>query len=107
MRCGSRRRISSKRFAVKRHRCAKPRRGCAIWRPLRSMCNCWKNRKRNFAEGMEHSMPVRFKKEFISAETFESAAAFDVDNDGVPDIVSGGFWYKGPDFRHKHAIAAE
>ena len=51
-------------------------------------------------------MPVRFRKQFISAETFEAAAVFDVDNDGVLDIVSGGFWYKGPDFRQKNLIAA-
>jgi hypothetical protein len=51
-------------------------------------------------------MPVKFKRVQISSETFESANVFDVDNDGVLDIVSGGFWYQGPDFRKKHSIAS-
>lgn len=49
-------------------------------------------------------MPLRWKKVWISDETYESAAVFDVDNDGVLDIVSGAFWYQGPDFRKKHYI---
>ncbi|HYF49720.1 MAG TPA: VCBS repeat-containing protein [Planctomycetota bacterium] len=44
-------------------------------------------------------MPVKWTKKLIAAQTFESAAAFDVDGDGVLDIVSGEYWYKGPDFR--------
>jgi hypothetical protein len=49
-------------------------------------------------------MPVKFKKVLISSEAFESASVFDVDNDGALDIVSGGFWYKGPDFHLKMRI---
>jgi hypothetical protein len=49
-------------------------------------------------------MPLKFKKVLIAAESFESAAVFDVDNDGAPDIVSGGFWYKGPDFQKRYRI---
>lgn len=49
-------------------------------------------------------MPVKWTKKLISAENFESAGAFDVDGDGVPDIVSGDFWYQGPDFKTKHII---
>jgi hypothetical protein len=49
-------------------------------------------------------MPLKFAKKLIAAQTFESAAVFDVDGDGVLDIVSGGFWYKGPDFRQWFAI---
>jgi len=51
-------------------------------------------------------MPVKWRKEWVSDETFESAGVFDVNNDGVLDIVSGGFWYQGPDFQKKHAIGA-
>ena len=43
-------------------------------------------------------MPVKFRKMLVSAEAFESAAVWDVDGDGVLDIVSGAYWYKGPDF---------
>jgi hypothetical protein len=49
-------------------------------------------------------MPLRFTRRLIAAENFESAAVFDVNGDGVPDIVSGGFWYEGPDFTAKHRI---
>jgi hypothetical protein len=52
-------------------------------------------------------MPLKFHKVQISAETFEAAGVFDVDGDGVPDIVSGGFWYRGPDFRQKFIIVGQ
>ena len=51
-------------------------------------------------------MPLRFRKQLISDERYETVAVFDVDGDGVPDIVSGAFWYQGPDFRRKHFIGA-
>ena len=41
-------------------------------------------------------MPLKWRKQWIAGETFESAGVFDVDGDGVPDIVSGAFWYRGP-----------
>lgn len=49
-------------------------------------------------------MPVKWRKKLIAAENFESAGVFDVNGDGIPDIVSGGFWYQGPDFKTKHVI---
>ncbi len=49
-------------------------------------------------------MPIQWTRKLIAAENFESAGVFDVDGDGVPDIVSGGFWYQGPDFKVKHAL---
>ena len=51
-------------------------------------------------------MPLKWKRVWISDETYESAGVFDVNGDGVLDIVSGAFWYQGPDFRKKHFIAA-
>ena len=48
---------------------------------------------------------LRFEKILIADERFESAAVFDVDNDGVLDIVSGGYWYPGPRFDRKCKIA--
>jgi len=51
-------------------------------------------------------MPLKWKKIWVSDETYESAGVFDVNGDGVPDIVSGAFWYEGPDFRKKHHIGA-
>ena len=49
-------------------------------------------------------MPLKWRKAWISDETFESAEVIDVNNDGVPDIVSGAYWYQGPDFRRKHSV---
>ena len=49
-------------------------------------------------------MPVQFTKQFLSAERFESAGVFDVNGNGIPDIVSGNFWHEGPDFKKQHVI---
>jgi len=49
-------------------------------------------------------MPLKWRRQWIADETYESAGVFDVNGDGVPDIVSGAFWYQGPDFRNKHFI---
>ncbi len=49
-------------------------------------------------------MPLKWRKVWVSDETFESAGVFDVNGDGIPDIVCGGYWYEGPDFRKKHII---
>lgn len=49
-------------------------------------------------------MPVRWTKQWIADETYESAGVFDVNRDGYPDIVSGSWWYEGPDFRKKHFV---
>lgn len=51
-------------------------------------------------------MPLKWKRAWIADETYESAGVFDVNGNGVPDIVSGAFWYQGPDFRQKHFIGA-
>jgi hypothetical protein len=48
--------------------------------------------------------PVIFERRLIADERFESAGVFDVDNDGHVDIVSGAFWYPGPDFDVKIPI---
>ncbi len=49
-------------------------------------------------------MPLKWKRVWISDETYESVGVFDVDGDGILDLVSGAFWYQGPDFRRKHFI---
>ena len=49
-------------------------------------------------------MSLHFRKVFLSAERYESAGVFDVNSDGVPDVVSGAFWYEGPDFKKRHKI---
>ncbi|NCO37247.1 MAG: hypothetical protein COZ06_26830 [Armatimonadetes bacterium CG_4_10_14_3_um_filter_66_18] len=51
-------------------------------------------------------MPLSFRKVLIADERYESAGVLEVNNDGVPDIVSGAFWYEGPDFTKQHPVGA-
>jgi len=48
--------------------------------------------------------PLRFDKRLIADERYEAAGVFDVNNDGALDIVSGAYWYPGPDFARKCKI---
>ena len=48
--------------------------------------------------------PLRFERQLIADERYESATVFDVDQDGHLDIVSGAYWYPGPNFDHKCPI---
>ncbi len=45
-----------------------------------------------------------FRRVKIDDGTYEAAAVFDVDGDGVLDIVCGAYWYKGPNFTEKYKI---
>lgn len=49
-------------------------------------------------------MPLKFRKVLIADERFEAADVFDVNGDGCLDIVSGAFWYEGPEFKVRHFI---
>ena len=40
----------------------------------------------------------------IGDTTYEAAAVFDVDSDGHLDIVSGGYWHAGPEFKEQFYI---
>ena len=48
--------------------------------------------------------PLVFEKHPIASEAFESVNVLDVDKDGIPDLISGSFWYKGPDFVRRKFI---
>jgi hypothetical protein len=50
------------------------------------------------------TMPLRFQRTKISSEKFEAASVCDVNSDGKPDIVSGSYWYAGPQFTEQHKI---
>ena len=47
---------------------------------------------------------LRFRKQMIAAESAESVGVFDVNGDHIPDIVSGSYWYEGPQFLNRHLI---
>jgi hypothetical protein len=49
---------------------------------------------------------IKFRKQFIAAESFESVGVFDVNGDKIPDLISGSFWYEGPGYIDRHFIAA-
>jgi hypothetical protein len=48
---------------------------------------------------------VHFRRSKISDQPFEAASVCDVDRDGNKDIVSGAYWYKGPQFSKRHDVA--
>jgi len=50
--------------------------------------------------------PLVFRKKMIASESFESVGVFDVNNDGKADIVSGAYWYEGPDFSTRYLICS-
>lgn len=45
--------------------------------------------------------PLKFKKQLIATESAESVGVFDVNGDSTLDIVSGSFWYEGPDYKKR------
>ena len=47
-----------------------------------------------------------WKREKIGGENtiYEAASAFDVNKDGHIDIVTGEYWFEGPEFKVKHKI---
>ena len=49
-------------------------------------------------------MAVKFKKRLVDNVKFEASSVFDVNNDGILDIVCGENWYEGPDFKIRHKI---
>ncbi len=47
---------------------------------------------------------LKFRKQMIAAESYESVGVFDVNGDQQLDIVSGSYWYEGPGFLKRHLI---
>jgi hypothetical protein len=48
--------------------------------------------------------PLVFEKQKISDLPYEAACALDIDKDGDLDIVSGEYWYEGPEFETQHKM---
>ncbi|SOE23886.1 Repeat domain-containing protein [Spirosomataceae bacterium TFI 002] len=56
-----------------------------------------------------YAQKINFSPYFVAAESFESVAAIDVNNDGLLDLVSGDFWYENNglklnNFRKRYSI---
>ena len=47
---------------------------------------------------------IQFEKQQIASESYESVGVFDVNGDEQLDIVSGAFWYEGPEFLDRSYI---
>jgi hypothetical protein len=47
---------------------------------------------------------LKFEKIKIGDATYEACSVCDVNQDGKPDIVSGEYWFEGPDFKKSHKI---
>lgn len=57
------------------------------------------------ATAMAEPAALHFERVRIGEATYEASAIFDVNNDGIKDLFSGGFWYEGPDFTKAHKVA--
>jgi len=55
----------------------------------------------------EQPAQARFTRQKIADQPFEAASACDVDGDGQKDIVSGDYWYAGPDFAKAFKLEPE
>lgn len=47
---------------------------------------------------------LKFERSQISDRAFEAASVCDINRDGKPDIVSGGYWYAGPEFKQSYKM---
>ncbi len=48
---------------------------------------------------------LHFERSRIGDTTYEACSMFDVDHDGAVDIVSGEYWFSGPNFTKQHKIS--
>lgn len=45
---------------------------------------------------------IKFEKQMIAAESAESVGVFDVNGEGVVDLISGSYWYAAPSYMEHH-----
>ena len=58
-----------------------------------------------FGTTLQAEQVIRFKRVQLTDKFYAEGATFaDINNDGKMDIVSGPFWYEGPDWTKKHAF---
>jgi hypothetical protein len=56
------------------------------------------------ANAQKDASALTFERTRIGTATYEAASVFDVDRNGILDIVSGEYWFEGPDFTTQHKI---
>jgi hypothetical protein len=80
--------------------------GCA-GSPTAEGANAGRGRDAGGVAAEGGAAPLRFDRIAVSLEFYAEGAAFgDFDGDGATDIVSGPYWYRGPDFTGRHEIYA-
>jgi len=47
---------------------------------------------------------LKFLEKKVASESFESVGVFEVNKDGIMDLVSGSYWYEGPNYLNRHFI---
>ncbi|MHC4444768.1 MAG: FG-GAP-like repeat-containing protein [Planctomycetota bacterium] len=47
---------------------------------------------------------LKFERVKLGNVIYEAASAFDVNNDGSIDIISGEYWFEGPEYTRQHKI---
>ncbi|WP_268034603.1 FG-GAP repeat domain-containing protein [Algoriphagus sp. PAP.12] len=50
------------------------------------------------------SKNISFERQNIASESYESVGTFDVNGDGYLDLISGSYWYQGPEFIERKMI---
>ena len=56
--------------------------------------------------GQDYTLHTFTRQQLTNEYYSEGANAGDLNGDGKPDVVSGPYWYEGPDFKVKHEIYA-
>jgi hypothetical protein len=56
-------------------------------------------------DARDEARTLRFDKKRLFVSTYQAASVADIDRDGKLDIVSGPYWFRGPDFE-PHAFRA-
>lgn len=52
----------------------------------------------------EDESPLQFERIKLGDAVFEAGSVADVDNNGTLDVIVGGAWFEGPDFKTEHKI---
>lgn len=51
-----------------------------------------------------YAQTVKFEKMKVASESYEAVAVVDINGNGHLDLISGEYWYEGPDFKTRHFV---